>query len=130
VAGAESTPAGTREKDSMKPVLATIIGLAIAAFATTVSAHLVEVTMSIPAVKAADDGDLKTALESAIDDAVKHAIGFTPTLVTLRNARLVGDRIYIVLLIVDRDGEEMMKQLATDEPNSSPEPVADPATTM
>ena len=110
----------------MKPVLATIIGLAIAAFATTTSAHVVEVTTSIPAVKAADDADLKTALESAIDDAVRHAIGFAPTLVTLRNARLVGDRIYIVLLIVDHDGEELMKRLVTDEPTASPEPFADP----
>jgi hypothetical protein len=96
----------------MKRVLATFVGLAIAAFATTASAYVVEITTSIPAVKAADDEVLKEALQSAIDDAVTHAIRFTPTLVTLQHARLVGNRIYIVLLIVDRDGEEMMKRLA------------------
>jgi len=107
----------------MKRGLATIIGLVIAAFATTASAYVVAITTSIPAVKAAADADLKEAVESAIDDAVNHAIGFTPTLVTLQGARLVGDRIYIVLLIADHDGEEMMKQLATGETDSSSEPL-------
>jgi hypothetical protein len=111
----------------MKRGLATIIGLAIAVFATTASAHVVAITTSIPAVKAADDADLKEAVESAIDDAVNHAIGFTPTVVTLQAARVVGDRIYIVLLIVDHDGEEMMKQLATGETHSSSEPLTNPA---
>ncbi len=109
----------------MKPVLATIIGFVLATFATTASAHVVEIITSIPAVKAADDADLKQALASAVDDAVNHAIGFTPTRVTLQNARRVGDRIYIVLLIVDHDGEEMMKRLAADDTNSSSEPLTD-----
>ena len=82
--------------------------------------------MSIPAVTAADDTDLKQALESAIDEAVNRAIGFTPTMVTLANVRRVGDRIYIVLLVADHEGEEMMKHLATDDTNTSPEPLTDP----
>jgi hypothetical protein len=118
----------------MKRVVTTIIGLASVAFATTASAYVVEITTSIPAVKAADDGDLKEALQSAIDDAVKHAIAFTPTLVTLQDARLVGDRIYIMLLIVDRDGEETMKRLATDDAASpseaSPTPAGSEATDL
>ena len=110
----------------MKPVLATIIGLAIAAFATTATAHVVEVTTSIPAVKASDEAELKEALESVIDDAVNRAIGFTPTIVTLENLRRVGDRIYIVLLIADHDGEELIKALASEATDTSPEPVAVP----
>ena len=98
----------------MKPVLGTIIGLAVAAFAVTASAHVVEITTSIPAVKAADDDVLKQAIQSAIDDVVQHAIGFTPTLVVLQQARLVDGRIYLELLIVDRDGEELMRRLATE----------------
>jgi hypothetical protein len=105
----------------MKRILTAIVGLAIVAFATTASAFVVEITTSIPAVTAADDADLKEALQSAIDDAVKHAIRFTPTLVTLQSARLVGDRIYIMLLVVDREGEETMKRLGADDPDSSPE---------
>ena len=110
----------------MKRALAASVGLVIAALATTASAHVVAITTSIPAVTAADDADLKVALESAIDDVVSHAIRFTPTLVTLQTARLVGDRIYIVLLIVDHDGEELMKQLADGETDPPSEPLTDP----
>jgi hypothetical protein len=102
----------------MKRVLTALVGLAIVGFATAASAYVVEITTSIPAVKAADDADLNEALRSAIDDAVTHAIAFTPTLVTLQNARLVGDRIYIILLVVDREGEEMMKRLGADDAES------------
>jgi hypothetical protein len=113
------------QKSGMKLVLATIIALGTAAFVTTASAHVVEITTSIPAAKAADDAALREALEAAIDDAVKHAIGFTPTLISLQNARLVGGRIYIMLLVADKSGEELMNQLAADEASSSSEPFTD-----
>jgi hypothetical protein len=35
--------------------------------------------------------------------------------VTLQTARLVGDRIYILLLIADGEGEEMMKKLSAED---------------
>jgi hypothetical protein len=46
--------------------------------------------------------------------------------VTLKSARRLGDRIYLVLLIVDHDGEEMMKQLASDAATASPELSTEP----
>lgn len=110
----------------MKPVWSTSIALVILAFATAASAHVVEITTSIPAAKVADDAGLKEALESVIEDAVQHAIAFTPTLVTLQSARRLGDRIYLVLLVVDQDGENMMRQLAADEASASPESSAEP----
>src|SRR2546425_13334901 len=93
----------------MKGLLATIIGVAIVAFANPGVAYVVEVATSIPATSAEDDAQLKHAVESAIDD-VLHASGFVPTVVTVQNARVLGDRIYILLLIAD-DGEETMKRL-------------------
>jgi len=110
----------------MKPIVTTLIVLAVTAFATTASAHVVEVTTSIPAAHAADDTDLREAVESAIDDALHHTIGFTPTAVTLQNARRVGDRIYLMFLIIDRDGEDLIKQLASDEQKNSRGPVTEP----
>jgi hypothetical protein len=87
------------------------------------SAALMIVTMvildgfeSIPIARAVDHAQLKDALESAIDDVLHHAIAFTPTIVTLQSARVVGDRIYIVLLIADGDGEETMKEFSVEEP--------------
>ena len=124
-ADAGSASADTREKDGVKPVVTVLVALAITAFAATAFAHVVEITTSIAAEQPSDD-DLRAAVESAINDAVHHAIAFTPTVVALQNVRRVGDRIYFVLLIVDHDGEELVKRLATDEANDSSEPLQAP----
>src|SRR5216110_3717247 len=58
-----------------------------------------------------DDTDLTAALRSAIDDVLSHAVAFSPTFVTVQTARLVGDRVYILLLIGDADGEETIKTM-------------------
>ena len=98
----------------MKRLHAVIIGLALVGSAYPANAYVVEITTSIPTASVADKAQLKDAIESAIDDVLRHAIAFTPTVVTIQNARVVGDRIYILLLIADGDGEEMMKQLSGD----------------
>ena len=100
----------------MKNLLAAIIGLVLAVFANPAPAYVVEVTTSIPMASVADRVQLRAALGSAIDDVLRHAIAFTPTIVTLQGVRVVGDRIYILLLIVDDDGEETMKRLSPEEP--------------
>lgn len=110
----ESTRA--KEEDSMKSLLATIIGLAVGAFSNPAAAYVVEITTSIPVESALERAQLNDALASAIDDVLSHAIAFTPTVVALQSARLVGDRIYILLLIADDDGEETMKRLSAEDP--------------
>jgi hypothetical protein len=99
----------------MKKLLAVIIGLALVGSAYPAAAYVVAITTSIPTAGVADKAQLKDALDSAIDDVLQHAIAFTPTVVTLQNARVVGDRIYILLLIADADGEEMLKQYSGAE---------------
>jgi hypothetical protein len=121
-----SATAGAGEKNDMKALLTTLAGLLIATFAGTASAHVVTITTSIPVSKAANDVELRAAVESAIDDAVRRAISFTPTAVTLETVRRVSDRIYLVLLVLDEDGEELMKQLETDEANDSDEVLPEP----
>jgi len=90
----------------MKKLIATIIGLTIATAASPGMAYVAEVVTSIPVTNAADDVQLEAALEGAIKDVVGHAIAFIPTMVMLENARVVGDRIYLVLLFADEDGEK------------------------
>ena len=106
----------------MKRLLAVIIGLILVWSAHPAAAYVVEITTSIPTASVADNAQLKDALESAIDDVLHHAIAFTPTIVTLQNARVVGDRIYILLLIADGDGEETMKRLSAEEPAANDSP--------
>jgi 6-phosphogluconolactonase (cycloisomerase 2 family) len=40
-----------------------------------------------------------------------HAVAFTPTVVALLDARLIGDRIFLFVLLADRDGEQAVKLL-------------------
>ena len=92
----------------LKTLLTTLLALSFVTWATPATAYVVQITTSIPV---ASDTQLEAALNLAIDDILQHAIAFAPTAVTVRDARVVGDRIYILLLIADGDGEETMRQL-------------------
>jgi hypothetical protein len=48
---------------------------------------------------------------TAVDDVLKEAIAFTPTLIVLTHAALVGDRLYVRLLVADSDGERTFDEL-------------------
>ena len=98
----------------MKTLMATIIGLALIATAYPAAAYVVAVTTSIPARSVAEDEDLQVALKSAIDDVLQHAIAFSPTFVTVQSARVVGERVYILLLIGDDEGVATLKALSVD----------------
>ena len=98
----------------MKPFLAAIVGLALMASATPAMAYVVAITTSIDLASAADNEQLRHSLESAIDDVLHNAIAFAPTVVTVQNARILGDRIYILLLIADADGEKALKLISPE----------------
>ena len=69
-----------------------------------------------------DRAQLGDALRSAIRDVLDHAIGFTPTVVTLgEKATVVGNRLYILLFLADEDGESTIEALSTGRaPESTP----------
>jgi hypothetical protein len=95
----------------MKTLLATILGLALVTAASPAAAYVVAIPTSISANSVDDDTDLTAALRSAVDDVLSHAVAFSPTFVTVQTARLVGDRIYILLLIGDAEGEQTIKTM-------------------
>lgn len=95
----------------MKTVLAAILGVVLAT-ATPAGAYIVAVTTSVDATAIDTREQLQRALASAIDDVLSHAIGFSPTAVTLQSLRVVGDRIYILLLIVDDDGLRTLEDIS------------------
>jgi len=96
---------------TMKSLLTVLIALSLAAWATPATAYVVQITTSIPVESAGDDTQLEDALKSAVHDVLQHAIAFAPTLVAVRDARVVGDRVYILLLVADGEGEETIKEL-------------------
>ena len=96
--------------------IAATLGLALLTTASPATAYIVGVLTSIRADDAADDATLEKAIRATVDDVATHAVAFTPTMVSLREAKLVGDRIYLFVLLADADGEaeiEAMKAVNT-----------------
>ncbi|HEV8616334.1 MAG TPA: hypothetical protein VGU22_12660 [Methylomirabilota bacterium] len=89
-------------------VAAVLVG---AWFAAPASAFVVEVTTSVAVADAADQRELSDAVRSAVDDVLSDAIAFRPTLILLTHAAIVGDRLYIRLLLADKDGEQTFRDL-------------------
>jgi hypothetical protein len=83
------------------------------------SAYLVEVTTSVAIDDVEDQSEIQSAIRGAIDDVLRDAIAFTPTLVVLTSAAVVGDRLYVRLLLADRDGERTYEALI-DTPDLDP----------
>jgi hypothetical protein len=106
----------------MKGLIASIVALVITTVASPAIAYVAIVTTSVAVTSAADEAQLKTALESAVDDVLAHAIAFAPTVVTLEHVRVLGNRMYLLLLIADADGEKSIEIFSAHEPSS-----ADPA---
>jgi hypothetical protein len=88
---------------------------------TPASAFLVEVTTSVAVTDADDQGALQTALTEAVDGVLRQAIAFKPTLVVLTHAAVVGERLYIRLLVADSDGERTFDEMQAPPDFSRPE---------
>jgi hypothetical protein len=99
-----------------KNLLAALVGFGIATFGQPANAFVAEVATSIAAATVGDDEQLQDAISSAVTDVLRRAIAFTPSVVQLQEVKLVGDRIYLLLLIADPDGEETLKAFAADQP--------------
>lgn len=98
----------------MKRGILAAAALAVLGAATPSSAYLVEVTTSVAVKEADDQATIKTAVQSAVDGVLRDAIAFKPTLVVLTRALVVGERLYIRLLIADQEGEQTAKDLVDD----------------
>jgi hypothetical protein len=103
----------------MKTLLASAAALGLAWCATPAAAYVVEVTTTVAVADANDQTELRQALQTAVDAVLKDAIAFQPTLVVLTRAMVRGDRLYVRLLIADKEGEKAVEELGTKEPNES-----------
>jgi hypothetical protein len=90
-----------------------VIGLAVLG-PPSAAAHLVEVTTSLALDEAQDKEQLKDALKTEVDRVLATAIAFKPTMVALTDARQVGQRLMLRLLIADEDGERFIEELERD----------------
>lgn len=111
----------------MKRLALAAAALAWLAVAHPADAFIVEVTTSVAVSDADDHATIKSALQTAVDGVLKDAIAFTPTMVVLTRALVVGERLYIRLLIADQEGEKTFKDLAEpdDDARGSASPKID-----
>ena len=98
--------------------LAVAAGVALLlSLATPAAAFVVEVTTSVNVDDADDRGQLKDALQSAVDTVLKEAIAFRPTLIVLTHAVVRGKKLYVRMLLADEAGEQTYNDLGTgDDP--------------
>ena len=89
------------------------LGLAVLCTASPAAAYVIEALTSISADQATDKETLEQAIRTAVDDVAAHAVAFTPTVVLLRDAKLIGDRIYLFVLLADEAGEAEIHVLET-----------------
>jgi len=99
-------------------MLAALLGIALVAASAPAFAHVVEVTTAVSLADVEDQETLTAAIRAAVNEAMESAVGFKPTLIALTRANVIGERLYVRLLMADAEGEEMLRDLAPDGPPS------------
>jgi hypothetical protein len=101
----------------MKFLLAALMLVSVALFGAPAWAHVVQATTSVSLtdIDPNDKPELEKALKSAVNDIIKTAIAFTPTLVALTDAQVIGERLYVRVLIADEEGERTLQELTNGE---------------
>ncbi|HEY3066810.1 MAG TPA: hypothetical protein VGL09_13525 [Methylomirabilota bacterium] len=107
---------------SFRVFLVALAALAALTSVSPASAFVVEVTTSVAIADRDDTAAVETAIKSAVDEVVSEAIAFTPTLIVLTHARMVGDRLWLRLLIADKAGEQAFGELDEDDAPVAPIP--------
>jgi hypothetical protein len=94
----------------MKTLVAVAIAFALAGSAHAAAAYVAVVGTAIP-IPIAPDAEGPARLEAvvwaAIRDVLEHAVAFTPTVVTIEDARIVGDRLHLLIFLSDEGSESI-----------------------
>jgi hypothetical protein len=94
----------------MKTLVALAVALALATSAHVASAYVAVVGTAIAMPSASDaeqSGHLEEVVWAAIRDVLEHAVAFTPTVVKIEDARIIGDRLYLFIFLSDEGGESV-----------------------
>jgi hypothetical protein len=79
--------------------------------ASPAMAYMAVIATSVAVANGADEAEVRAALDLAVKDVLRRAIAFSPTIVTLEKATLVGNRLYLVLFLTDEDGKSSVSTL-------------------
>jgi hypothetical protein len=97
----------------MKYLLAALTLVSMALFGVPAWAHVVQATTSVSLadIDVNDKAEVEKALKAAVNDMIRDAIAFKPTLVALTDAQVIGERLYVRVLIADEEGERTLHEL-------------------
>jgi hypothetical protein len=98
-------PVSRPRRGSWKPLIAGAASLTFTTIASPAPAYMAIVSTSVPVQAGADESQLRAALQSAVKDVLTHAIAFSPTVVSVEKAALVGDRLFLMLFVSDDEGD-------------------------
>jgi hypothetical protein len=108
----------SRERDlkegvRMKYLLAAFTLVSVVLFGAPAWAHVVQATTSVSLadIDVNDKAEVEKALKAAVNDMIRDAIAFKPTLVALTDAQVIGERLYVRVLIADEEGERTLHEL-------------------
>ena len=108
-----------RTETAMKKGVFGVAILASTLFAAPALAHVVEITTALDVTPNDDATALKQALRAAVDKIRRETVAFQPTLVALTYAQMVGERLYVRVLVADEDGEQLLKDVRPEGPAPS-----------
>ena len=94
----------------MKTLVAVTVALALAASAHVAAAYVAVVGTTIPIPSASDaerSAHLEETIWAAIRHVLEHAVAFRPTVVTIEDARIIGDRLYLFIFLSDEGGDSV-----------------------
>jgi len=93
--------------------------------AAPAAAVVMEVTTSVNVEDAEDNGQVKDALQKAVDTVLNEAIAFRPTLIVLTHAVVRGHRLYVRMLLADEAGEQTFKDFGREGDDAPAASVTD-----
>jgi hypothetical protein len=102
----------------MKTLVAVAVALALAASAHAPSAYVAVVgtAISVPSAPDAErSARLEEAIWAAIRDVLEHVVAFTPTVVTIEDARIGDDRLHRLIFLSDEGGESVTPPPSRDD---------------
>ena len=94
----------------MKMLVAVAVALVLAASAHVAAAYVAVVGTSIPMPSASDperSAHLEESVWAAIRDVLEHAVAFTPTVITIQDGRIIGNRLHLFIFLSDEGGDSV-----------------------
>jgi hypothetical protein len=84
---------------------------------------MIEVTKTLDLATARDDAALRAAITSAVADLVDEGLAFTPTVVVVTRAVVVGSRVHVRLLLADDDERHLREPVDVPPASVGHEPI-------